>query len=49
MTTTTPSIAITFYVDGKQIINRFDLSDPQWRKSVQALKEFNKPFRIVYL
>lgn len=47
--TTTTTIALAFYMNGRQMITRYEPGDPQWRQAVQLLKEQGRPFKLRYL
>lgn len=44
-----PTLAIIYYLNGKQVIAYYHKSDPQWRENVQTLKDQDRKFKIVYL
>lgn len=42
-------ITITYLLNGKQVILRFDCADPEWRNTIQILREQRRNFRLIYV
>jgi len=43
------NIAITYHLNGKQMILRFNCSDPEWRNTIKVLREQNRTFKLTYV
>lgn len=43
-----PDVSISYYAAGRHQIVSFSTSSPDFHKTIQILREQNRPFRLIY-